>query len=78
MAVKKKLTLEERLSQVEALINEMESGTLPLEEALKRYEEGMQALSALEKELQSAQQKLTVLRRTADGSEAEVPLEVTE
>ena len=78
MAVKKKLTLEERLSQVEALINEMESGTLPLEEALKRYEEGMQALSALEKELQSAQQKLTVLRRATDGSEEDVPLEVTE
>ena len=78
MAAKKKLTLEERLAQVEALIGEMEAGALPLEDALKRYEEGMQALSALEKELQSAQQKLTVLRRAADGSEEEVPLEVTE
>ena len=54
MAAKKKQTLEERLSQVEALIGEMESGTLPLEEALRRYEEGMQALTALEKELHSA------------------------
>ena len=36
MAAKKKQTLEERLSQVEALIGEMESGTLPLEEALRR------------------------------------------
>ena len=78
MAAKKKLTLEERLAQVEALIGEMEAGALPLEDALKRYEEGMQALSALEKELQSAQQKLTVLRRAADGSEVEVPLEVDE
>ena len=78
MAAKKKLTLEERLSQVECLIGEMESGALPLEEALKRYEEGMQALSALEKELQAAQQKLMVLRRAADGSEEEVPLEVEE
>ncbi len=78
MAAKKKLTLEERLVQVEALIGEMESGALPLEDALKRYEEGMQALAALEKELQSAQQKLTVLRRAADGSEEEVPLEVEE
>ena len=78
MAAKKKLTLEERLSQVESLIGEMESGALPLEEALKRYEEGMQALSALEKELQAAQQKLTVLRRAADGTEEEVPLEVDE
>ena len=78
MAAKKKQTFEERLSQVETLIGEMESGALPLEDALKRYEEGMQALSALEKELQSAQQKLTVLRRTADGTDAEVPLEVEE
>ena len=78
MAAKKKLTFEERLRQVEALIGQMESGALPLEEALKQYEEGMAALSALEKELAAAQQKLTVLRRAADGTEEEVPLEVDE
>ena len=78
MAAKKKLNLEERLVQVEALISEMENGALPLEDALKRYEEGMQALTALEKELLSAQQRLTVLRRAADGTEEEVPLEVQE
>lgn len=78
MAAKKKQTFEDRLTQVEALIAEMESGALPLEDALKRYEEGMQALTALEKELLSAQQRLTVLRRVADGTEEEIPLEVQE
>lgn len=78
MAAKKKPTFEERLAQVEALIGEMEAGALPLEGALRRYEEGMQALMALEKELQSAQQKLTVLRRGVDGTEEEMPLEVDE
>ena len=78
MAAKKKQTFEERLTQVETLIAEMEGGALPLEDALKRYEEGMQALTALEKELLSAQQRLTVLRRAADGTEEEVPLEVDE
>ena len=78
MAAKKKQTFEERLTQVEALIAEMEGGALPLEDALKSYEEGMQALTALEKELLSAQQRLTVLRRAADGTEEEVPLEVQE
>lgn len=78
MAAKKKQTFEDRLTQVEALIAEMESGALPLEDALKRYEEGMQALTALEKELLSAQQRLTVLRRVADGTEEEIPLEVRE
>ena len=76
MAAKKKLTFEERLAQVEALIAGMESGALPLEEALKQYEEGMAALSALEKELLEARQKLTMLRSAADGSQAEAPLEV--
>lgn len=78
MAAKKKQTFEERLTQVEGLIAEMESGALPLEDALKRYEEGMQALTTLEKELLSAQQRLTVLRRAADGTEEEIPLEVRE
>lgn len=78
MAAKKKQTFEERLTQVEALIAEMEGGALPLEDALKRYEEGIQALTALEKELLSAQQRLTVLRRAADGTEEEAPLEVQE
>ena len=76
MAAKKKQTFEERLTQVAALLAEMAGGALPLEDALKRYEEGMQALTALEKELLSAQQRLTVLRRAADGTEEEVPLEV--
>ena len=78
MAAKKKQTFEDRLTQVEALIAEMESGALPLEDALKRYEEGMQGLTALEKELLSAQQRLTVLRRVADGTEEEIPMEVQE
>lgn len=78
MAAKKKPTFEERLAQVEALIAEMESGALGLEEAMKRYEEGMNALTALEKELQTAQQRLTVLRTAADGTDEELPLEVEE
>lgn len=78
MAAKKKLTFEERLAQVEALIAGMESGALPLEEAMRQYEEGVKALQELEKELLGAQQKLTVLRRAADGTEEEVPLEVEE
>lgn len=75
MAAKKKLTFEEQLASVEALISQMEGGGLPLEESLKRYEEGMKALAELEKELSEATQKVTVLRRSLDGSEEEIPLE---
>ena len=76
MAAKKKLTFEQQLAEVESIISQMESGAMPLEESMKHYEEGMKALSALEKELATAAQKLTMLRRGADGQETEVPLEV--
>ena len=75
MAAKKKLTFEEQLAGVEALISQMEGGGLPLEESLRRYEEGMKALAALEKELSEAQQKVTVLRQAMDGTDEEIPLE---
>lgn len=74
MAAKKKLTFEERLQQVEALIAKMESGEMPLEEAMQQYEEGLNALNALEKELTAAQQRLTVLRQQS-GEDIEVPME---
>lgn len=74
MAAKKKLTFEERLQQVEALIAKMESGEMPLEEAMQQYEAGLNALNALEKELTAAQQRLTVLRQQS-GEDIEVPTE---
>lgn len=74
MAAKKKLTFEERLQQVEALIAKMESGEMPLEEAMQQYEAGLNALNALEKELTAAQQRLTVLRQQC-GEDIEVPME---
>lgn len=74
MTAKKKLTFEERLQQVEALIAKMESGEMPLEEAMQQYEAGLNALNALEKELTAAQQRLTVLRQQS-GEDVELPME---
>ena len=74
MAAKKKLTFEERLQQVEALIAKMESGEMPLEEAMQQYEAGLNALNALEKELTAAQQRLTVLRQQS-GEDVERTME---
>ncbi|MBR5345392.1 MAG: exodeoxyribonuclease VII small subunit [Clostridia bacterium] len=74
-AKKKEPGFEERLAQVETLIGELEEGNLPLAEALNRYEAGIKALDAIEKELGEATQRLTILRAQADGTEAEEPLE---
>lgn len=75
MAAKKKRTFEEQLSALEMLIAQMETGGLSLEDAMKRYEEGVNMVAALEAELTAAEQHLTVLRQRADGVEVEEPLE---
>lgn len=77
---RKKLTFEQQLDQVETLITRMEAGGMSLEESVKQYEDGLKMLSALEKELQSVNQRLTVLRTqmTPEGEKEarEQPLEV--
>lgn len=75
MAAKKKLTFEEQLEKVEELIGQMEDGSMPLDATLKQYEEGMAMIAAMEKELKSAVQRLTVLRKGADGQDVEIPVE---
>ena len=74
MAPKKKPGFEAQLVALEALIDEMESGGQSLEESLKRYEEGVKLLDSLEKELESAKQRLTVLRQGEYGDDVEEPL----
>lgn len=75
MAARKKMTFEEQLEKVEAIISQMEDGSMPLDMTLKHYDEGMQMIAAMEKELAAATQRLMVLRSGADGQGVEIPLE---
>lgn len=75
MAAKKKPSFEERLRQVESLISAMESGEMPLEDAMRQYEEALTSLNALEKEIAEAQQRLTVLRQGTNGEQNEETME---
>ena len=61
MAAKKKATFEEELAQVEAVLERMEAGGQPIEEALKDYEAGLQLIAGMEKELAGMKQRMTVL-----------------
>ena len=75
MATKKKATFETQMAQVEELLERMEAGNQPIEEALKDYEAGLKLLTGMEKELAEMRQRLTVLgesggradRRTKNG-----------
>ena len=69
----KKLSFEERLAQVEAIAAQLEGGQLGLEESMTKYEQGIHMLAALEKELGSARQRLTMIQKDTSGKPAEVP-----
>ena len=70
-----KASFEDRLQTVQNMIGGIEGGKLPLEEAMKQFEEGMRILGALEGELKEMNRRLTVLRQEADGTDQEIPME---
>ena len=66
----KELSFEEKLQIVHDLTEKIESGALPLEDAVKEYERGMKILGELDNELNDMSRRLTVLQ---NGKETEMP-----
>lgn len=71
MATQKKIPFEERLGALEALVEQLESGELPLEDALKHFEKGVTLARDCEKALNRAEQTVDKL---APGDDQPVPL----
>lgn len=67
---KKQPSFEEKLLELEALVRKMEEGSLPLNESLAAYEEGMKLSKVLTAELSAAEKRMLEL----SGGEA-VPME---
>ena len=65
----KVLSFEEKLALVQEMTAKIESGTLPLEEAVKEYEKGMKILVELDGELNDINRRLTMLQ---NGKETEI------
>lgn len=65
------VNFEHSLSQLEALVAHMESGELPLEEALRSFERGIQLTRECQSALQAAQHKVKILMQRPEGSAIE-------
>jgi len=52
---------EDSLERLEKIVDDLEKGNVPLEQALKLFEEGMQLSTACRKELEQAEGKVEVL-----------------
>jgi exodeoxyribonuclease VII small subunit len=61
---------EQSLQKLELLVKNLESGTLPLEEALKSFQEGVGLVKQCQTLLSQAEQKVEVLTKAgSDGIE---------
>ena len=71
MAAAKKINLEKSLADLEELVEELESGDLPLETAMKKFEEGIKLTRGCQAALKDAEQKVQVLLKSAGGDSLE-------
>ena len=61
------LNFEKAMDRLEAIVEQMESGKLPLEDLIVRYEEGMGLVKICQERLASAEQKIEIIARNSAG-----------
>ncbi len=61
-------SFEDALSRLEAIVESMEAGDVPLADLIARFEQGTQLLKVCEGRLQEAELRIEQLRRQKDGS----------
>ena len=54
-------SIESRLSELEAILEELESGDLELDQALKKFEQGIKLSRECQKTLEDAELKIKIL-----------------
>ena len=70
MASNKNFNLERSLADLESLVEELESGDLPLDKAMKKFEQGIKLTRSCQTALKDAEQKVDVLLKSAGGEES--------
>jgi exodeoxyribonuclease VII small subunit len=68
-----KKTFEQSMKQLEQIVLELESGELPLEQALKKFQEGMELSKFCSQKLDETERKITQLMQNSTGDIVEKP-----
>ena len=58
---------EGAMDRLEKIVEQMESGKLPLEDLIVRYEEGMNLVKVCQERLAKAEQKIEIIARNSAG-----------
>ena len=70
------MSFEEKLNRLEEINNNMKGGDVPIEKAMKLFEEGIKLASSLEKELGKMERKVEILINKPETPEEEPKLEL--
>ena len=62
------IKFEDAFKKLEGIMEKLESGELPLDEQLKKYEEGVKLIRLLSEKLESAKKKVSRLSKKDDGT----------
>ena len=71
MSSAKKFNLEKSLAELEELVEELESGDLPLDKAMKKFEAGIKLTRGCQAALKEAEQKVEILLKSAGSEDLE-------
>ena len=71
------LSFEDALSELEAIVRELETGTASLEASIQRYERGVALKQHCETRLREAQSKIEQISYGEDGTAQTRPLDQT-
>lgn len=61
------LKFEKALERLEKIVEDLESGNIPLEDALKKYEEGVKLCRICSQKLSQAETKIETLTKSLNG-----------
>lgn len=67
-AKESKLSFETALAELEAIVESMESGDVPLADLLAKFEEGNKLLKVCEARLKDAEMKIELLKKQNGGA----------
>src|SRR6266446_6476295 len=72
------LNFEGAMDRLETIVEQMESGKMPLEDLIVRYEEGMNLVKICQERLASAEQKIEMIARNSAGKAIVKDFEATQ
>ncbi|MGD8763780.1 MAG: exodeoxyribonuclease VII small subunit [Desulfobacteraceae bacterium] len=68
-----KKTFEQSMKQLEQIVQDLESGDLSLENAIKKFEEGIRLSKYCSKKLEETEKKISILLKDNNGEITEAP-----